>query len=165
MALTMEAVCLTQGLGLPELQRTQTRRALSAVFELYREYRLILRMNGIYPSTTQRLPISLDKPGQDPATIHAQGSNGSSTFAAVVRKENLTEFVRNLEGKVDSLPEYQSEIIWRRYMSNHDPLPSDDQVWMELCEEGWAYSTRYYDKKKTQALMMLAYALHIEQEA
>lgn len=152
------------GLQLPELKRTETRQALAAYFERYREYRLILRMGGVYPSTVQRLPHSANKPGYEPDLIRAQNSFSSSTENSIMRNERLAMFVSKLERKVDALPEYKREILWRRFMADCDPLPTDDEVHNHLADIGYTYSMRYYLKKKGQALMTLAYALGVEQE-
>jgi len=152
------------GLNIPELKKTETRQALVAVFERYREYRLILRMGGAYPSTVQRLPKSLDKPGHDPDLIRPQNSFSSSTENSIVRNENMATFVGMLERKVDVFPEYKREIIWRRFMANSEPLPSDTKVHQSLVKDGWAWGVSYYEKRKVEALMTLAYALRIEQE-
>jgi hypothetical protein len=157
-------------LGLPELNRTETRRNLAKIFALYRRCRIILSMQ-IIPDTDrlEREAIPGYENAMDPDLVHVpyRVSGGSPSGFSPSRPDHTHEmiaFVKDVHYKVGRLPRLMREIVYRRFLVLDDPLPSDTEVWYSMREDGMAIGTRTYERLKAYALSTLAAAWGVEVE-
>ncbi|MCL6600343.1 MAG: ArpU family transcriptional regulator [Alicyclobacillus macrosporangiidus] len=136
-------------LDLPEIDRKATREALESVFQVYRDYRTILRGMGIEPPTTAKY---------EEVGGRAEGKVSDPTGTAVTREEQMTEFIKRVDRAVEALPYWERMIILERYLDDDAEEKTDQQVW-----EWLNLSRRDYQRKKARALYKLAFALKIDQ--
>ncbi len=153
-------------LGLPELNRTETRRNLGMVFAAYRRCKLILKM-GIERSQPRTPAVPEYENAMEPDLISAPYRVSGSMphgFGGQSREYSFTleDFVYRVERKIHMLPDVKREIIKRRYLVLGDRLPSDSEVMYQLERINLAVSERKYYRKKQEALMVLAYAFGVE---
>lgn|GEM_PF-5435848 len=161
---------------LPELDRTETRRTLRKVFAAYRQYKTILAMldedetgNLVFvPAKADNNPVQGFENAADPDTLRAPYNTSSGTEKAVFRENmdpqerQMRHLVYQVEKKVWKLPEYQREIIRRKYLTLDNPLPTHEEVWRALCNDGWYVGQRYYEEQEAEAMYKLAYGMHLE---
>lgn len=158
-------------LGLPELNRTETRRNLAKIFALYRRCKLILIMQ-LEPDIEQMESNAVAgyENAMDPDLVRipyrvTSGIPAGWGTRTIDHTSELRRFVRWVESKVNRLPRTKSEIIKRRFLTLDEPLPSDTEVWFSLDHDGIAYiSTRKYERMKAEALMILGSAFGVEVE-
>lgn len=155
-------------LVLPELNKTETLRNLGMMFAAYHRCKLILVMRiELEIDSFSREANKKYEHAMDPDLIRVPYRvNGNSPHAfgtqTVDHLHMLEMFVYKVEHKVRMLPKIKGEIVKRRYLTLEEPLPTNTDVWLSFCENRFAISKRDYDRKKAQALIVLAYAFGVE---
>lgn len=149
-------------LGLPEVDRKETRRKLLKVFAVYRRWKRQME-NGEDPDVEviQRKPVPGYDNAMDPELIRNPNASHGSIGSENPHTRRIRRFVNLVERKVDRLPLIQAIIIEKRYLSLETPLPQDCHVFDYLEQRRLVFSEREYHREKAEALVALGDAMDV----
>lgn len=145
-----------------ELDETPGLQALFAYFEVYRQYRRQLS-SGFTPHMERRKPITGYGAAVDPDAIRAAGLKRSGVERELFKSDpdgKMKRFCGHLDRVLDRFPDYQRELIRRRYLAPLPAkLPSDTTVHDKLKVAGYRGN---YKAQKREALGLLIEILHLD---
>ncbi len=137
-------------------------QALLAYFEVYRQYRSRLK-SDFMPHTERRKPLTGYGTAVDPNAIRVTGPKRSGVERELFKSDpdgRMKRFCKHLDTVLDRFPDYQRELIRRRYLAPLPAkLPSDTTVHDKLRVAGYRGN---YKAQKREALELLVEILQLD---